>query len=116
MPNPATLRERRLRKTKAQLIDEIDRLERRAAATEAADRSGAPMRAKAGEGYLANLELADLARFPSENPSPVLRVMPGPPKRRYSECGRPVRLQEVMNVVTLKARARPPCFPRVEET
>ncbi len=29
MPNPATLREQRLRKTKAQLIDEIDTLERR---------------------------------------------------------------------------------------
>ena len=27
MPNPATLRERRLRMTKAQLIDEIDTLE-----------------------------------------------------------------------------------------
>ncbi len=33
MPNPATLRERRLRMTKAQLIDEIDTLEQRAAAT-----------------------------------------------------------------------------------
>ena len=33
MPNTATVRERRLRKTKAQLIDEIDRLEQRAAAT-----------------------------------------------------------------------------------
>jgi hypothetical protein len=32
MPNPATLRERRLRKTKAQLIDEMDTLEQRAAA------------------------------------------------------------------------------------
>ncbi len=32
MPNPATLRERRLRMTKAQLIDEIDTLEQRAAA------------------------------------------------------------------------------------
>ena len=27
MPNPATVRERRIRKTKAQLIDEIDTLE-----------------------------------------------------------------------------------------
>ncbi len=35
MPNPATLRERRLRKAKAQLIDEIDTLEQRAAAIEA---------------------------------------------------------------------------------
>ncbi len=33
MPNPATVRERRLRMTKAQLIDEIDTLEQRAAAT-----------------------------------------------------------------------------------
>ncbi len=33
MPNPATVRGRRLRKTKAQLIDEIDTLEQRAAAT-----------------------------------------------------------------------------------
>ncbi len=33
MPNTATVREQRLRKTKAQLIDEIDTLERRAAAT-----------------------------------------------------------------------------------
>jgi len=35
MPNPATVREQRLRKTKAQLIDEIDALEQRAAAKEA---------------------------------------------------------------------------------
>ncbi len=35
MPNPATLREQRLRKTKAQLIDEIDTLEQRAADGEA---------------------------------------------------------------------------------
>ncbi len=33
MPNTATVRERRLRKTKAQLVDEIDSLEQRAAAT-----------------------------------------------------------------------------------
>ena len=76
MPNPATLREQRLRKTKVQLIDEIDTLEQRAAAIEATYRSGAPMRAKASDRYLANQELANLARFPSENPSPVLRVMP----------------------------------------
>ncbi len=76
MPNPATVRERRLRMTKAQLIDEIDTLEQRAAANEAANKSGAPMRAKASDRYLANQELADLARFPSENPNPVLRVMP----------------------------------------
>ncbi len=54
MPSPATARERRLRKTKAQLIDEIDTLEQRAAAVEAANRSGAPGRAKAGERYPAD--------------------------------------------------------------
>ncbi len=32
MPNPVTIRKQRLRKTKAQLIDEIDTLEQRAAA------------------------------------------------------------------------------------
>ena len=37
MPNPATVREQRLRKTKAQLIDEIDTLEQRAAVIEAAN-------------------------------------------------------------------------------
>ncbi len=35
MPNPATLREHRLRMTKAQLLNEIDTLEQRAAAKEA---------------------------------------------------------------------------------
>ena len=76
MLKPATLRERRLRMTKAQLIDEIETLEQRADAIEATYRSGAPMRAKASDHYLANQELADLARFPSEDPNPVLRVMP----------------------------------------
>jgi len=76
MSDPTTLREQRLRKTKAQLIDEIDTLEQRAAAIEATHRSGAPMRPKAGDRYLANQQLAHLARFPSENPNPVLRVMP----------------------------------------
>ncbi len=33
MPNPATVREQRLRKTKAQLIDELESFERRATAT-----------------------------------------------------------------------------------
>ena len=34
MPNPATSRQQRLRKTKAQLIDELESLERRATALE----------------------------------------------------------------------------------
>ncbi len=33
------------------------------------------------------------------------RGKPGPPERRYSECGRPVRLQEVVNIVTSKTSA-----------
>ncbi len=49
MPNPATVRERRLRQTKAQPIDEIDTLEQRAAAIEAAYGNGAPLRATAFE-------------------------------------------------------------------
>ncbi len=76
MPSPATVREQRLRKTKAQLIDEIDTLEQRAAAIEAAHGSGAPVRAKVSDRYLVDQGLADLARFSSENPNPVLRVMP----------------------------------------
>jgi PAS domain S-box-containing protein len=76
VPNPATVREQRFRKTKAQLIDEIDTLEQRVAAVEAAYGSAAPMRTKAIDHYLANQELTHLARFPSENPNPVLRVMP----------------------------------------
>ena len=71
MPNPATFRERRLRMTKAQLIDEIDRLEQRATANDAAHGSAAP-----GPAAASRRELADLARVPSENPNPVLRVMP----------------------------------------
>ena len=76
MPNPSKVRKQRLRMTKAQFIDEIDTLEQRAAALEAANRSSAPMRAGASDRYLANQQLADLARFTSENPNPVLRVMP----------------------------------------
>ncbi len=76
MPSPATTRERRLRMTKAQLIDEIYTIEQRAAAIEAASRSGAQTGAKASDRYLANQELAHLARFTSENPNPLLRVMP----------------------------------------
>ncbi len=91
MPSPATVRERRLRKTKAQLIDEIDTLERRAAAIEAANGSGAPLRAKAGERDPADRELADLARFTSENPNPVLRVMPDGAVLYANEAARAVK-------------------------
>ena len=46
MPNPVALRERRLRKTKAQLIDEIDTLEQRTAALEAANEASAAAEAR----------------------------------------------------------------------
>ncbi len=76
MPSPATLRKRRLRMTKAQLIDQIDTLEQRSAVIEDANSTSTPTRAKASDRYLASQELVGLARFPSENPNPVLRVMP----------------------------------------
>ncbi len=76
MLNPATARKQRLRKTKAQLIDEIELLEQHAAAIEVGHGSGTPERAKAGDRYPADTKLLLLSRFSSENPNPVLRVMP----------------------------------------
>jgi len=76
MPNLATLRKRRLRMTKAQLITEIDTLEQRATATEATNGNSAPIRVKANGRYFTKQQLAHLARFTSENPNPELRVMP----------------------------------------
>ena len=86
MPNPASAREQRLRKTKAQLIDEIDTLERRVAAT---SEGGSELKRReqdlaekesqlrvALDNMPGGMMLVDLARFPSENPNPVLRVMP----------------------------------------
>ncbi len=91
MPNTATIRKQRLRKTKAQLIDEIDTLEQRAAAIGAANRSSAPMRAAASDRYLANQELLHLAKFPSENPNPVLRVIPNGTVLYANEAARVVK-------------------------
>jgi class 3 adenylate cyclase len=76
MPNPATTRVQRLRNTKAQLIHEIETLEQRAA----------PIGAKAGD-----RDLADLARFPSENPNPVLRAMPDGRMLYANEAARAVK-------------------------
>ena len=81
MTGPATTRERRLRKTKAQLIDEIDTLEQRAAA----------IGAKPGDRFLADQELADLAHFPSENPNPVLRIVPDGTLLYANEAARAVK-------------------------
>ncbi len=44
MPNPAAVRAERLRKTKAQLIDEIDTLEQSAAAIKSAHKCDRPIR------------------------------------------------------------------------
>ncbi len=68
MPNPATIRERCLRKTKAQLIDEIDSFERRVAALEVGQDGNASGGGKPSpsDDYLANQALLDLAKFPSE--------------------------------------------------
>lgn len=43
IPNTATVREQRRRKTKAQLIDELETLEKRSAANEAPHGSGSPV-------------------------------------------------------------------------
>ena len=64
MLKPASLRERRLRMTKAQLIDEIETLEQRADAIEATYRSGAPMQAKASENAYAYFSLEALYGLP----------------------------------------------------
>jgi PAS domain S-box-containing protein len=76
MASPATIRKQRLRKTKAHLIDEIEMLEQHATAVEADHGGGTLERAKASDRNPADSELLLLARFPSENPNPVLRVMP----------------------------------------
>ncbi len=78
MPITATVREQRLRKTKAQLIDEIDSFERRVAALEVGRDGNASGGGKppSSDDYLASQALLDLAKFPSENPNPVLRVTP----------------------------------------
>ena len=76
MPSPAAIREQRLRKTKPQLIDEIEVLEERLTAIDTTRKGGLRIRGTASDRYLVNQEITDLARFPSENPNPVLRVMP----------------------------------------
>ncbi len=50
MPNPATLRGRRLRMTKAQLIDEIDTLEQRVAVLEIGREQALTERKRAEQG------------------------------------------------------------------
>ena len=70
--NPAAARERRLRKTKAQLIDEIDLLEQRLATADGGDSRVGSSMSDATLGQV--LPDKELASVPSENPNPVLKV------------------------------------------
>ena len=74
MPNPAAVGDRRLRKTKAQLIEEIVVLEGRIAASGPEPRFGAAPRAPADGRVASDQELAHLSRLVSENPNPLLSV------------------------------------------
>ncbi len=51
------------------------------------------MRAKASDRYLANQELADLARFPSENPNKEIPSLDGAARDRAPE-NEPVAVQD----------------------
>ncbi len=65
MPNPVIVRERRRRKSKAQLIDELESFERRVAALEVGRDGNASGGGKppSRDDYLANQALLDLAKF-----------------------------------------------------
>ena len=69
MSSPSRGRKQRFRKTKAELIEEIEALEQHVA-----DFQSTSSRARRADDYLAGQELTHLARFLSENPNPVLRV------------------------------------------
>ena len=69
MSSPSRVRKQRFRMAKAELIEEIEALEQRAADFEIPS-----SRVRRADDYLAGQELSPLARFPSENPNPVLRV------------------------------------------
>ncbi len=66
------IRAQRMRQTKAQLLDEIERLEQRATAVEAANGSGVTARDR----KLGNQIVAEFDGILSENPNPVLSVLP----------------------------------------
>ncbi len=79
MPQASRSREGRLRKTKAQLIDELEALEHRIAgpgggATGDVVRQGVLL--DITEDHLSQQRISDLAKFPSENPNPIVRVKP----------------------------------------
>ena len=83
MSNLATPRKRRLRMTKAQLIDEIDTLEQRAASIEAANRSSAPMPAKTSK-----CQRAEQALRESEGPDLILMDLSQPDAWKIRPNGR----------------------------
>ncbi len=91
MPNPATVREQRLRKTKAQLIDEIDTLEQRAAATEAAYRGGAQPWSKMSRNSLRKIIL----------PHSIFKICGNP-----NHCAVPARGRQGLSIRNSKARPR----------
>ena len=107
MPKPVTTRQQRLRKTKAQLIEEIEALERRA------EHAFGPEPSAEGDRFLADQQVRDLAKFPSENPNPVLRVTPESSVLYANEAARAVdglfagsgkdRLADELAKVTLEA-------------
>ena len=70
MPKASKSREGRHRKTKAQLIDELETLERRIAG------HGDGVVSIQTEKNISRQRISDLAKFPSENPNPVVRVKP----------------------------------------
>ncbi len=79
MPNRGQSRAQRLRRSKAQLIEELERLERQMAALQ---RAGTPPKKavpnkKPGGGDRSDRDLLRLAGLPTENPNPVLTVGAG---------------------------------------
>ncbi len=109
MPSPVTLREHRLRKSKAQLVDELESFERRVAALEVGRDGSASGGGKppSSDDYLANQTLLDLAKFPSENPNPVLRVTPEGGLLYTNDAARAVK-----GLLTGRKKGRLPSDPR----
>ncbi|MDH3913453.1 MAG: PAS domain S-box protein, partial [Rhodospirillales bacterium] len=79
MPEASRSRERRLRKTKAQLIDQLEALERRIAGPGGGGTGDVVCQGvllDITEEHLSQQRISDLAGFPSENPNPIIRVKP----------------------------------------
>ena len=67
------------------------------------------MRGRASDHYLANQELADLDRLPSENPNPVLRVMPDGRYKVRAAINRPNK-SDYLPLLQVVASAGDPFF------